>query len=97
MIASSYNIDDFLEAVRGREYAEVISLADKEALETWRETYQRRRNADEGIEEGARYEKALKEFIRCLRSANGVPKRKKGFPQHLRSVLEEIQARCPED
>lgn len=97
MISSSYDIEEFVEAVRDREYAEVIFLADKEAVQAWRETYRRRRNAEGGIEEGTRYEKALKEFIRSLQSANGVPKRKAGFSAHLRSVLEELQDRRPGD
>ena len=66
MISESFNIEEFVEAVRGKDYLEVLGLADREALEAWRES---RRRSGHGREEIDSYESALKELMMFMRSS----------------------------
>jgi hypothetical protein len=69
MISPSCDIREFIEAVKDKDYFEVISLADKEALKAWRMSY---RNGIEATDTSAncrRYEALLKEITRHIRSS----------------------------
>lgn len=97
MISSSYDINEFVEGVRGKDYAQVIALAENEALEVWRASYQRRREADAEEDESRRYETVLKEFVHYLKSGISFPKKRQGFPENLHALHKELQADQPED
>jgi methylphosphotriester-DNA--protein-cysteine methyltransferase len=69
MISPSCDIREFIEAVKDKEYFEVISLADKEALKAWRRSYRTGKRATDESASCKRYEGLLKEIARHIRSS----------------------------
>ncbi len=67
MISQSCDFDEFLERVRGRDYLEIIYLADKEATEAERLKYRSRARKLDPPEACVCYADLLKGFIRFMR------------------------------
>lgn len=67
MISQSCDFDEFLESIRGRDYLEVIYLADKEATEAERLKYRSRTRRLAPPVACAGYADVLKGFIRFMR------------------------------
>ena len=65
-----YDIESFLNAVEGKDLAEIISSADREATAAWRRAYRRKNKTHEAMNEMPdRYEQSLEDLIRFLRTA----------------------------
>lgn len=97
MISSSYDIEKFVDGVKDKDYLEVITLAEKEAMYAWRESYQRRRRMEAENAESKRYEMALKEFVYYLKSGISLPRNSNDFSENLRTLHREIQSRKPDE
>jgi hypothetical protein len=69
MISPSFDFREFVEAVKDRGYSEVLALADKEALEAWRQTIFRKEMTDDARDLIKQYESTLKELVFFMRSA----------------------------
>jgi hypothetical protein len=67
MISEDYNIAAFINAVKGKDYSEIIELADQEATIADRCRYRKRRKNAEASECGMRYSSQLKDLIFYLR------------------------------
>jgi hypothetical protein len=67
MISESYSIKEFVEAIRNKDYLEIVYLADQEATEA--ERFSNRLKARNGIqkETSREYANTLKDFIVFLR------------------------------
>jgi hypothetical protein len=89
MISPSFDIREFIEAIRRKDYLEMIHLADREAFQVWRCS-----NRDDQKESDQRelraYEMRLKEFVSVIRSS--VIRRKEGDPVHqlFNSVRDDV-------
>ena len=69
MISSSLSIKEFIDAIKDKEYFGLIYLADKEALEAWRQTHRSKGKLSGNQEQSKRYENSLKKFITYLRAS----------------------------
>jgi hypothetical protein len=67
MISSGCDISQFVEAVRDRDYFEVIAMADREALDAWRRAYHGSDEAGSDREKGLRYTGLLEGLIDFVR------------------------------
>jgi hypothetical protein len=90
MISSSYNLTEFAEAVRDREVSEIIRLAEKEALETWRVSYRTKHETGSSQEAFAEYENGLKDLINFLRDAVKPADRNEKKVQLFHSLTESV-------
>lgn len=69
MISSSFDFQEFVEAVKGKDYHEIIIVAEKEATEAWRTTY-RCAGSAENTQKSQQYQKRLIGLIDYIR--NGI-------------------------
>jgi hypothetical protein len=67
MISENCNIAAFINAVKGKDYSEIIELADHEATIADRCRYRKRGSNAEAMECGMRYSSQLKDLIFYLR------------------------------
>jgi hypothetical protein len=89
MISTLCDIKEFIEAIRDKDYLEMIHLADREAFQVWR--YSNRGDQTEAYQRELRdYEMRLKEFVSFIRSS--VIRRKDGDPnlQLFNSVRDDV-------
>lgn len=93
MISSSYDLKEFMVAVRHKDPAEVITLAEKEALYAWRKSYTERKNSKFTSRKAKHYEFVLKEFAQYVRSGVRLPIHREMFPNFLRTFREELQGK----
>jgi hypothetical protein len=67
MISTSCDVKQFIEAVKGRNYFDIIYFADKEATEAERVFYQKRKSAGLNQKDFREYARLLKGFILFMR------------------------------
>jgi hypothetical protein len=93
MISPSCNIQEFIEAVKDKDYFEVISFADKEALTAWRSSYRTGgRTADESAS-CKRYVELLKEIARHIKSSVAPDWKRVAELRDLRHLVEEYMTK----
>jgi hypothetical protein len=69
MVSPSCDIKKFIEAVREKDYLDIIYLADREALDVWRYSKRAKVRTQVHQKEMADYEMRLKEFVTFMRSS----------------------------
>lgn len=69
MISSSFEFHEFVEAVKGKDFQDIIFVAEKEATEAWRSTY-RSAVSEENAQKSQQYQKRLIGLIDYIR--NGI-------------------------
>ena len=67
MISKSCDLRGFLEAVRDKDYRDVLYLAEKEATEAERPSYQQKQEEELGKQAKTSYAKILKDFMFFMR------------------------------
>jgi hypothetical protein len=67
MISPSFDIKEFINVVKEKDYDEMLLTAEREALESWRHRYHKR--SDRNDLSGKSYESDLMSFISLLRSS----------------------------
>ena len=93
MISPSCDIQEFIEAVKDKDYLEVISLADQEALKAWRISHRTGIGATDERASCKRYEELLKEIARNIRSSVAPDWKSVAELRDLRHLLEEYMAK----
>lgn len=93
MISTSCDIKEFLAALEGKDYSEIIRLADQEALEAARLFYRKTEPSDQGYEKIDRYRIDLEDFIAYLRSSVRPENPKGEMLKLFRSVQTKLQKR----
>jgi len=78
MISSSFEFQEFAEAVKGKDFHEIIYAAEKEATDAWRTTY-RSAVSEQKARKSRQYQKTLIGLIDYIR--NGI--RPAGPESHL--------------
>jgi len=69
MISSSFDFQEFAAAVKGKDFHEIICVAEKEATDAWRTTY-RSAISEENAHKSLQYQKKLIGLIDYIR--NGI-------------------------
>ena len=93
MISPSCNIQEFIEAVKDKDYFEVLSFADEEALRAWRSSYRTcGRTADESAS-CKRYEELLKEIARHVKSSVAPDWKRVAELRDLRDLREQYMTK----
>ncbi len=90
MISELFDTREFIEAVKDKDYLEILQLADREALEAWRRLH---RSSGPGKEKMSFYESALKQFIVLMRSSVRFTMDKEAHSGLFQSIREEVLAR----
>jgi hypothetical protein len=67
MISPAYDFEQFLSAVSEKPIAELITLADNEAVAAWRRAYQKKRRTGQPAVSSQTYQEKLLAFIDYLR------------------------------
>jgi hypothetical protein len=67
MISPAYDFEQFLAAVSEKPVAEIITLADSEAVAAWRRAYQKTRRSGQPAVSSESYQEKLLAFIDYLR------------------------------
>lgn len=67
MISPTYNFQQFAEAVKERDYYEIITLAEQEATSAWRQTYSKHEIQDGSALRSKEYQYKLLGLIDFLR------------------------------
>ena len=86
MISPAYDFEQFLAAVSEKPVAELITLADKEAVAAWRRAYQKTRRTGQPAASSQTYQEKLLAFIDYLRfevEPNGLSSQERKLLQTL--------------
>jgi hypothetical protein len=67
MISAACDFEQFVEAIKDKDYFEVVYLANQEATEAWRRSYRLRTSPGAQRQNSVAYEHVLKGFISYLR------------------------------
>ncbi len=67
MISNTFDIHQFIEAVKGKNRTDTIDLAENEAVQTWQLTYQKGCPVSQEQEEGMTYHNKLLRLIDYIR------------------------------
>jgi hypothetical protein len=95
MISPSFDFGEFIQAVKDKGYLEMLGLADKEALEAWRQSLSRKGETGNAQDPVRKYESTLKEFVYFMRAAVFPKKERDPHHQLFHSVREALLKKEP--
>ena len=95
MISESLDLGDFVETIRGKDYREIMYLAEQEATDAERLFYRKRTSDDFEDKTVSSYARVLKDFLFFMRYGVRPAGLTEEDFQLFRSVCKDVERRSP--